>query len=287
VASQLTQLVLSSPLVEHVSFIRACKQLEVLDLSGCMQLESLAPLSACTKLLELHLRGCQSVKDLAPISTCVNLRELSLGRWKDEEDRGCGTTGTVTAVGCPIGTVEQALDLLLPLTQLVALEIDCDGFVSLEGLEGSALNQLQSLSLTVSDWQLQAGPRPLDLSVLSSLRGLTKLGLAGFKEDLSWLPSCTSLEVLDVRGTTIDSFETVRSCSTLRQIWLKEYVNLDRMIHDSRFVPLWDTDFTPLTGGGERRWMDVLWMRHASGSDVDDEDEDGAGDSGSSDDDAD
>jgi hypothetical protein len=39
VASQLTRLVLNSPLIENVSFIRACKHLEVLDLSGCVQLK--------------------------------------------------------------------------------------------------------------------------------------------------------------------------------------------------------------------------------------------------------
>jgi Leucine-rich repeat (LRR) protein len=276
VASQLTRLELSSPLVVDVSFIRACKQLEFLDLSGCMQLQSLAPLSACTKLLELHMDGCKGVKDPTPISTCVNLRKLSLGRWEDDEERGRGMTGSVTADGCPIDTLEHLLDLLLPLTQLDFLKIDCGGFDSLEGLEGSALSQLQGLSLDVIEWRGRAFP--LDLGVLSSLSGLKELSLAGFSDDdVSWLPSCTSLEVLDLDAMFIDSFEAVRSCSpALRRIFLIErHTQRHRGVNHDAFVPLWDMGFVPFERP-QRHHVGALRRHQWERFDVEVEDDGGA-----------
>ncbi|KAG1667558.1 hypothetical protein FOA52_014638 [Chlamydomonas sp. UWO 241] len=262
VASQLTRLVLSSPLVVDVSFIRACKQLEVLNLSGCMELESLRPLSACTRLLELHLDGCQSVKDPACISSCVNLCELSFGRWVDDEGREAAAAaggeweGPLRADGCYLAT----LNLLTPLTQLVTLSMGCGGLASLEGL--SALSQLRSLTLEVHSWHPEYDS--LDLDVLTSLSGLTRLRLVGFETDLSWLPSCTSLEVLDVGDANIDSFEAVRSCSpALRQIWMTVY---DPSNEDTCFDALCDMGFSPLTFG---QAPDVLWKR---GTDSDSED---------------
>jgi hypothetical protein len=281
VASQLTRLVLSSPLVEHVSFIRACKQLQVLNLSGCMQLESLAPLSACTKLLELILDGCQSVKDLAPISTCVNLRVLSLRRWEDEEGRGLslGFTTAVAADGCPIDTLEHLLDLLLPLTQLDTLMIDCDGFESLEALEGSALSQLQRLSLEVTEWRGEK--EPLALGVLSSCcPGLKELRLTGFEDDdLSWLPSCTSLEELDIKASAIDSFEAVRSCSPALQCIVT--VEWGISVDDEVFDPLWELGFRPFQIEDESRRAGVLWWDRTMEAREDDEDEDGSSSSNS------
>jgi hypothetical protein len=156
--------------------------------------KSLAPLSACTGLRELRLDGVYSVKDLAPISTCVSLRVLSSGAWNN------GPDGDVDADGCSLDTLNH----LLPLTQLVTLNINCGGVESLtESIEGlvSALSQLQSLSLAA--WRGE-DEEPLELGVLSSLTGLSFLALEGdLCEDLSWLPSCTSLVHVVVR----DSFD--------------------------------------------------------------------------------
>jgi hypothetical protein len=118
------------------------------------------------------------------MSTCVSLRVLSSGAWTN------GPDGDVDADGCWIDTLNH----LLPLTQLVTLNINFGGVESLEGLV-SALSQLQSLSL--ASW-FGGDPEPLELGVLSSLTGLSFLALEGFR-DLSWLPSCTSLVHVVVR----------------------------------------------------------------------------------------
>ncbi|KAG1656499.1 hypothetical protein FOA52_012499 [Chlamydomonas sp. UWO 241] len=178
VASQLTRLVLSSPLVVDVTFIRACKQLE-----------------------------------------------------------------------------------------LVALKMECHGFSSLEGL--SALSQLRSLVLEMDTWRQEHDS--LDLDVLTSLSGLTRLGLLGFTEDLSWLPSCTSLEVLDLEDrcgqcTTIESFGAVLSCSPALRC-IKFTKEPESSCYDSWFDALWAMGFVPLESPDLDVDLDVVWVR---AMDVDD-----------------
>ncbi|KAG1678181.1 hypothetical protein FOA52_016118 [Chlamydomonas sp. UWO 241] len=112
VAATLTVIDLSGCInLRSIAVVRNCAQLRCLWMSRCMSVPDLSPLGACSETLEqLWMAGDGQVRSLAPLKACLKLRKLDL--------RGC-----LSALNA------QVQDLQLLCTQLAA-----PSCVELEGL---------------------------------------------------------------------------------------------------------------------------------------------------------
>ena len=192
--SDLTQLK-SLALTECHHLTRVCQfspELEYLDLTGCIALTDIGPLSNLNKLRHLNLHGSYRLKDISSLAHCTSLTYLHL--------MNCHTPDL------------SALENLTSLTWLNL--VGCSEVEDFSPL--ASLLNLQTLNLGACK-QL----RNRDLSYLSHLRQLRELDLwANHKlTDISALSSLVNLEILNLRA-----------CDGLTDLWpLSHLTNLKKL----------------------------------------------------------
>jgi hypothetical protein len=97
--------------LRSIAVVRSCVQLRCLWVPGCVSVADLTPLGACSETLEeLWMAGDAQVRSLAPLKACPRLRKLDLR-------------------GCLPALIAQVRDLQLSCTRLAA-----PPSVELEGL---------------------------------------------------------------------------------------------------------------------------------------------------------
>jgi Leucine-rich repeat (LRR) protein len=192
-----------------LSPLSGLSQLTSLDLSDCESLTFLSELSGLIRLTSLNLYGCSSLVDLSGLSGLSQLTSLNLSGCKSLTDLS-PLSGLSQLTSLNLSYCESLVDLsgLSGLSQLTSLDLsECESLTSLSELSG--LSRLTSLQLSKKRLDrpnlalLKRSERSLaDLSALSGLCQLTSLVIWNFESltDLSWLSGLSQLTSLDISG---------------------------------------------------------------------------------------
>lgn len=201
----LMELDLSRRNITSLTFVRVCKSLTSLNLSGCRQLRGpdLVELAKCQALLNLNLSLCRELRgtDLAELANCKSLRNLNLSAC--DELRG---SDLAELANCKLLKVLNLSVRDEHLRQNYSVLANCKSLTTLilnscENLSGFELAELAKCkSLTT-----------LDLSECDKLKGSA----------LAKLAKCLSLTTLDLRecydlrGSDLAALANCKSLTTL------------------------------------------------------------------------
>lgn len=157
----LESLLFTESSIYNFGSLASAKQMTQLDLSGCLHMNDVTPLTFCSKLSTLRLRGCEYIPDITPLASCPLLVALNLKCC-------CGIFDFGALALC---TALRALNLgdtrifdLTPLascTRLSSLEL-CDLEDTIDIRPLAACTSLNLLSLdgchSIQDFRVLAAP---------------------------------------------------------------------------------------------------------------------------------
>ncbi|NOT87605.1 MAG: TIR domain-containing protein [Lysobacter sp.] len=198
--------------------------LQTLDVSGCI-VKSLTPLTGLTALQTLYVSECTYVKSLDPLTGLTGLQTLNVSFCSNLTS--FAALADLTALqNLDVSNCNQltSLELLAGLTALQTLDVGgCTGLISLSAIDG--LTALQTLDVSGCTGLISLSPidgltalQTLNISgcQVKSIAALTRLTVLQTL-DISWCTELTSLkplaglralQTLDMRGCTqLSSFD--------------------------------------------------------------------------------
>ena len=184
---------------ELAELVQKNGHIKILQMSVCLQITDISPLSKLTHLEQLYMEGCKNIRSIAPIAGLKGLRKLKMSRCISIEDLSplLNLTSLTDLAMPPMVTNEQ-------LTQLIR-----------------QMPNLQSLAL-------QNCNRITDISPVSQLRNLKSFYISEAKElrDISSLAQLPGLENLYLTFTAVEDFSPISQLTQLKHLTLFGSQNL-------------------------------------------------------------
>jgi Leucine-rich repeat (LRR) protein len=210
--SQLHRFSMRHASVSTLAPLSAALSLEVLDISSCKRVSSLAPLSGCPVqdldlsctsveslaglpvcVQTLRMSSCKSVTSLQPLTTCNKLRTLSI--------RSCDLVRSVE----PLAMCTSLTELDMSHCKLVSSVAPLSACLDLRNLDLSSCTAVESLSglpACVQTLRMSSCTSLTSLEPLTTCALLNRVVMKGCSNVTSVEPlqGCALLEVLDIEG---------------------------------------------------------------------------------------
>jgi internalin A len=194
--AQLESLDLSQCLwLTDISPLSRLTALQSLDLSWCSQIADIATLQKLTALQSLDLSGCEQIADIAPLQKLTTLQSLDLS-WCEQIADFAPLQKLTALQSLDLSGCKQITDITL-LQELIALQtldlFECKQIADFAPLQ--KLTALQSLNLSGCE-------QIADFTSLQTLTALLSLDLSWCEQiaDFAPLQKLTALQSLDLSG---------------------------------------------------------------------------------------